>query len=115
MSTDERGPRIPPEIRKAVLGGEVEMTRTMIPMTAAPAPLTCEEEAAKLLPCRCGVELPGGPEQHAPLCPAIRRPAVAAALRARQMAGRQEAGAVVKGYLGCDAIADRIAALPEVP
>ena len=67
-------------------------------MTAAPARLTCKEEAALLL--------------YGTGTDPVTIAAVAAALRARQVAGRREASwaAVDHG----DVVA-RIAALPEVP
>ena len=85
-------------------------------MTAAPAPPTCEEEAAELLPCRgkgCGGGL------HFAKCPTYYIDVVAAALRARQMKGRREAATeadiVTWNMAEKDRIASAIAALPEVP
>ena len=82
-------------------------------MTAAPAPLTCEEEAKELCPCRCVGSLQYG---HTTGCPADLAPAVAAALRARQMAGRREAADhfydMTKAW---QESRTRIGALPEVP
>ena len=93
-------------------------------MTAADAaPLTCAAEARTLSCCTCWEPSIIPPDDgrgplkdgsHFANCPSENVADIAAALRARQMRGRREAGAVVKGYLGCDAIADRIAALPEV-
>ena len=94
-------------------------------MTAAPAPLTCEEEAAKLCPCSdlAACSLDG--TLHSRRCPVSLIPAVAAALRARQMAGRREAGDLCALennecdpddlYSGREHRVAAIAALPEVP
>ena len=87
-------------------------------MTAADAaPLTCEEEAAKLLPCICDADRDA--QDHREYCPASEQPAVAAALRARHMAGRREAATeadiVTWNMTEKDHIASAIAALPEVP
>ena len=89
-------------------------------MTAAPAPLTCAEEAVKLCPCNCGREV-----WHDNRCTIHKSPAVAAALRARQMAGRREAGDLCALennecdpddlYSGREHRVAAIAALPEVP
>ena len=95
-------------------------------MTAAPAPLTCEEEAAKLCPCSdlAACSLDG--TLHSRRCPVSLIPAVAAALRARQMAGRREAKEAIHnpelfrhyadGPLALrGGFVNAIAALPEVP
>ena len=105
--------------------------------------MTAAEEAAELLLCkhpvRCGAGAFGG-NWHYQDCPASLIPVLTAALRARQMAGRREAIAVAEtepepdGKMPDDfhhiptedivramvratrtCIAERIAALPEVP
>ena len=94
-------------------------------MTAADAaPLTCAAEAAELLPyCTCAAARID--KHHYVTCPAHYIPAVAAALRARQMAGRREAGDLCALennecdpddlYSGREHRVAAIAALPEVP